>query len=367
MSGFITFQTSGAPSCTGSLRAAPAHGWRGIIAVVAFLGGLRMGSAQTVAEGKTTGLTETEATVSYVSEVPWQWNGEEGNPLELWARKLSMEWARAPGEVEERLANLRPELSWERLAITSRTKKAGAFVVQGYELIESGDAAELDGLLVPSRNGRAAFTEFVILRQRRTRASGDERKFSMLDLWKKQILVDRGGCGELVYRWLDRENRPGTGATSRAREAEYRSATSAAEAVLAVYFGEVDACVVCRSSYTQVLTTNPNGLAARLEEAKVSPPLLKHVIACPRSMPSKRRLELVKNAKEIRMQLADGEWQLTVPKPEDFKELRQLIGDWQKYFGNDKESDPDSAPPTPPASAAQTAVPAEQLQKGECR
>lgn len=356
-----------ATPCAGSLRATSAAGRRGLLGFLVFLCMGTPGRGQVKAATEAAPLTEVEATVAYVSEVPWQWDAEQGNPLEKWARKLSSEWAKAPGDADHHQRNLRPELSWERLAMTARTQKAEAFVVHGYELIENGDAAQLDELLVPSRDRKAAVTEFVILRQRRTRAEGDERKFSMDDLWKKEILVDRGGCGELVYRWLDREIRPETGAIRRDRHADYRSASSAVHAVLAVYFGEVDACVVSRSSYSEVLRTNPKGLAARLEEARVSPPLLKHVIACPRSMSAKRRAEVVKSAEAIRVQLADGAWNLTVPKPDDFKDLRQLIREWEKFYGDGKEGNPENPPSTVPTPAVQTSAPGARISEGRLR
>ena len=296
-------------------------------------------------------------TVAYVSEVPWQWNAGQGNPLEMWARKLSAEWAPEAGEGEERLRNLLPELSWQRLAITARNNAAEAFVVNGYEWIESGAAARLDVLLAPSWEGKTAMAEFVILRQRAPRTSGEKPKFSMDELFEKQILVDRGGCGELVYRWLDREIRVGTGATRREDHAEFRSAANPTQAVLSVYFGEAEACIVSRSSYLEVQRTNPNGLLAKLEEVRKSPPLLKHVIACPHGMTTKRRAEIVKSAAALRLQQPDGLWSLAVPSPDEFKDLRLLIADWQKYFGDSPERFPAGTPIPAPVPAVQKDTP----------
>ena len=191
--------------------------------------------------------------------------------------------------------------------------------------------------------------EFVILRQRTPRTFGENSKFSLDDLFEKQILVDRGGCGELVYRWLDCEIRLGTGATRREDHAEFRSAANPTQAVLSVYFGEAEACIVSRSSYLEVQRTNPNGLLAKLEEVRKSPPLLKHVIACPRGMTAKRRAEIVKSAAAVKLQQPDGVWNLAVPAPDDFKDLRQLIAEWQKYFGDSPEHTPAGTPPPAPA------------------
>lgn len=344
-----------ATPCAGSLRAIPVKGWHRLFTVLTLL---TTETGVIAEEAGAPRLTNVEATVAYVSEVPWQWNGEQGNPLEKWARQLSADWANHQGDGEERLRNLLPELSWKRLAITASSNMAGAFVVHGYEWIENGAAAGLDALLIPSKDGKADMTEFVILRQRTARTGGDRPKFNMEELFEKQILVDRGGCGELVYRWLDREIRPETGTTRREDHADFRSAASPAQAVLSVYFGEADACVVSRSSYVEVQRTNPKGLVAKLEEVRTSPRLLKHVIACPRAMPLKRRAEVVKSAAAVRLQQPDGTCSLTVPKDGDFKELRQLITDWQKLFGEGIAANPGGTPPPGSAPAIRNVTPA---------
>ena len=351
----VSVNLNAAPG-NGSLRAIRVTCRRRVLVLLALLTAGAQGGAQTVPLAESESMTEEEATVAYVSEVPWQWNSEQGNPVEHWARKLAAHWIKKPDNGDERLRNLLPQLSWERLAKTSRNRGAGAFVVHAYEWIERGDDARLDALLVPSRDGRAAMTQFVILRQRRELRTGEERKFSMEDLRRKDILVDRGGCGELVYRWLDCEIKPETGAKHREDHADYRSATGPTEAVLAVYFGEVDACVVSRASYAEVQRTNPRGLAARLEEARISPPLLNYVIACPRDMPGWRRVPLMKSAASVHLLQTDGSWTLTAPHPDDFKSLRHLISDWERYYGDSKEEQPQTTPspdsPARPGAAA---------------
>ena len=291
------------------------------------------------------------AIVAYVSEVPYQWQSESGNPLEWWARKLSSEWAQVPEGTNERLRNLRQELSWERLGRTARKGEAEAFVVHGYEFIEYCDSAELDDLLVPMRDGKAAMTGFVILGQRTLANKRGERKFSMIDLEDQEILVDRGGCGELVYRWLDREIRLETGTRTRDQVAEFRTAPSATEAMLAVYFGDAHACVVTSAAYAEVRRYNPEGITSKLVELRASPLLLQHIVACPRRLETPRRKELIKRAAGIRVVQNDGVWTLAVPKPEDLRSLTQLIREWQGFF-DAPESLADRNSGTAPAEAA---------------
>jgi hypothetical protein len=293
------------------------------------------------------------ATVAYVAEIPYQWQSETGNPLELWARRLSSKWSGGHGSGSERLRNIRAELSWDRLARIARTGKAHAFVVHGYEFIERGEEAHLEALLVPSRDGRAAMTEFIILRQR----AGGGRQFDMHDLKDREILLDRGGCGDLVYRWLDHEIRPGTGDPGRNDLAQFRTASNAAEAILAVYFGDVYACVVSRSAYSEAIKYNPRGLTTKLEEVRSSPPLLQYVIACPKNMPAPRRKELVKGATGIELLNPDGVWTLAPPQADDLKSLTKMIREWQVFFGPPGVDQADvPAPPAPPVVAPVSAT-----------
>lgn len=274
--------------------------------------------------------------VAYVSEVPYQWTGAMGNPLELWARKLSSAWAASYADGGATIANLRPELSWERLEKLSRTGKADAFAIQGYELIERGAAANLEALLVPTKNGKAAMVEFIILRRR------EAEPFRIAKLEKKKIRVDRGGCGELVNRWLDCEIIPETGDSKREYLAEFYSASSAAEAVLDVYFGRIDACVVSREDYQELLQYNPAGLSGQLEEVRASPPFLKHIIACPAGeRRAVRKLALQKSAEDITLTLGHSKYGLAPAKPEDAKTLTVLLNRWRTLTGQAPEGSPD--------------------------
>jgi hypothetical protein len=253
------------------------------------------------------------------------------------------------------------------------------FVIHGYEFIANRDSApsdeKLDSLLVPSLEGKAATTEFVILRRKKPGTQGAPRDFTMRDLYPAEtgapileVLVDRGGCGELVFRWLDCLIVPETGETRRENLADFRSATSAEEAVLAVYFGSVDACVVSKEACSEVMRYNPNGLSAKLEVVRTSPAFLKYVIACPDSMEKARRVALVKDSAGTHQLAGAEDWFLTPPKKDDFKTLDKLQADWNRYVGTKTEkpkpglkllpapaappSVRPSAPAVPPVSAA---------------
>lgn len=295
-------------------------------------------------------------TVSYVSEVPWPADSGEGNPLERWAKKLSADWAAPPSEVDAHLKNLRPELSWGHLKRDALNNVAQVFVIQAYELLEQGQSAGIEALLTPARNGKAANTEFVILRRRE---AADGPRFTMRQLEDQEILVDRGGCGDLVYRWLETEIKPDTGNAHRETFAQFHSAKSPAEAILAVYFREAYACVVTRESCEQVFRTNPRGFNARLEEVRSSPALLKYVVACRKDIPTALRKDIINSAAAVRLEY-EGTWALAVPSGEDWKSLATLVTRWQDLLGDKTPPQPESAPvpsaASGPRSSKQTAA-----------
>jgi hypothetical protein len=207
-------------------------------------------------------------------------------------------------------------------------------------------------------------TEFVILRQKKAATALNGREFTMRDLYPRnapilEVLVDRGGCGELVYRWLDCQIVPETGETRRENLADFRTATSADEAILAVYFGTVDACVVSKESCAEVMHYNPRGLAAKLEVVRTSPPLLRHVIACPSRMEKARRAELIRNTAGVHHVQGMDDWVLSPPRKDDFKTLESLQNDWNRYSGELKgrpKPEPVRPPASPPSAAPVPAV-----------
>jgi len=307
----------------------------------------------------------SQIVVAYVSEVPWPSYAGMANPLERWARQISASWASPASESHARLSNLCPEQSLRQIykdAGKQAERKADVYLVHGYELLEQGTPASLAPLLVPSCNGKAGMAEFVILRRRDAVEGAGGVKFSMNDLRsnkndprsKKNIPVDRAGCGELVYRWLDVELMPVSGDLRRENFAEFRTATNAAEAVLSVYFGEADACVVSREDYAAVLRTNPAGLQSKVEVVYHSPRLLRHVVACRRDMSQELRQELVKHGGSVRMPYQGIVWSLTQPSEEDMKALKTLHEQWQRYF-SDKPG-PGPAPAAPAARPQEAAA-----------
>lgn len=334
---------SGAPS-------AQLRGWL-FVGLAISLGTVMAGDLKAQARIPPRSFVASGVVVSYVSEVPWPAYAGMANPLERWARQLSASWAAPATSSSARLSNLRPELSFRQMLedAGSRTgRKADVYLVHGYELLELGKGAPLQPLLIPSRNGKPSMAEFVILRNRQDPDPGGRQQFSMDELTHKIILVDRGGCGELVYRWLEAEIVRVSGQSKRENFAEFRTATNAMEAVLSVYFGDSDACVVAREDYVGVLRTNPSGLQSRLEEVCHSPQLLRHLVACRSDMEPEFRQQVVHASASVRMPLNGIVWSLAKPSDQDMESLRTLLRQWQRFL---PDGNPAAIPSTPPSPA----------------
>lgn len=311
--------------------------------------------------------------MAYVAEVPYQLNPEIGNPLEIWSRNFGSVLSSPVEQNGERVKNLVPLRSLEAMGKLSRTRTDHLFAIQGYEFVRNRESARMDALLTPALllppgetkenpvgstpvTGAASplrprtasvKTEFIILRQKKP---GQSQKFNMVEFLHSVVLVDRAGCGELVYRWLDCKIAKDTGDGSRENLADFRTAANAEEAILAVYFREVAACVVSREDWEEALRYNPRGLKARLEEADTSPVLLRHVIACPSIMPKVRRQNLTDAGANVRISGDKKDWVLAPLAPDDLKTLEELQREWDSYFGGPgkTEARPDREVPVPP-------------------
>src|SRR5262245_17224297 len=106
--------------------------WSGMAGAV-----LSMGAGKAGAQSPRPGA---DMAMVYVSEVPYQWNSEMGNPLEVWSRKLSAQLALSAEATSERMKNLLPVLTWEKLVNVVRTRRDHLFAIHGYEYISHRDS-----------------------------------------------------------------------------------------------------------------------------------------------------------------------------------------------------------------------------------
>jgi hypothetical protein len=294
--------------------------------------------------------------VHYLSETPYRWEGTAGNPLEAAARSLSSLWGQQDSETTgDRLENIQRQITWFglrdaainghpfRSGTAGMTRQRQVFVIHGYEFCEAQQEARLDPLLVAARDGKPAMAEFVLLC--RTGEHADEgRKFHFSSLRDKEILVDRGNCAELVYRWLDMQTFPETGFRA-GQAASLRTPASAAEAVLSVYFREVEACIVTRESFEEVARHNPASLKSKLQVVRSSEPFIQYAAATSAASfnsPALRR-HYMESANGRLLPMGGGRWTLMPAKAEYFTALHTLTRDWMLKFK------PAARPAVPPA------------------
>jgi ABC transporter, phosphonate, periplasmic substrate-binding protein len=262
--------------------------------------------------------------VGYLAELPVSWRTGMADPLHSIARVLGTAFA-PPFDPEYPLPvdNLSGAASWEELARLIRLGSAegGAelFPMQGYELIQQGMELNLKPLLIASRNG-TSLTHFIILI---SKTSGIQ---NLRDLESRKILVHRDGCGNLVDFWLDSAIAVGTG-KQRKGFARFQTVTQPREAVLPVFFGEVDACVVSLASYRSVALENAAQIPQKLiqlPEAE-SKGLPAQIVACRGDMP----LEVQRRVKETaeRLTWSFGQQTGTLIPVDDaaFDHLRTLL------------------------------------------
>ena len=148
------------------------------------------------------------------------------------------------------------------------------------------------------------------------------------DLEGKTILVLRDGCGDLVDLWLDHVIPLNTGA-QRKKFARYQTVTEPQEAILPVFFGESEACVVSEAAYGAVAAQNPDQFLKRLLKLEVSDSedLPSHVVVCSNSLPLETQSRVIYWAERMTWDFGyqKGGFVAAEAHPEAFANLSGLV------------------------------------------
>lgn len=295
-------------------------------------------------------LPTTHATtlrIGYLAEVPVSWRTGFSDPLRNISRSLGTAFARPvdpeyPTPADE---NLIGAASWEDLSRVIQLGSAEIFPLQGYEFIEQEDNMNLKPLLLATRR-HGWQTRFIILT---TKTSGLTK---LGDLEGRKILIHRDGCGNLVDYWLDSAIAVGTG-KNRKGFARYETVTQPREAVLPVFFGEADACVVSLAAYQSVAVQNQlqitQKMAPFLAESKDLPG---QVIVCNKDLPSDAVTRVRTEGVRLSWDYGEETGGFIVAEELALDNLRDLL--------NSRRHPPSVAPPPrPPAPSAkfQTSAP----------
>ena len=163
----------------------------------------------------------------------------------------------------------------------------------GLGYLRSGDGVPLDPLVVglwgePPR----ATVEYVLLVRR------DLGVEAVGDLRDREVIVGTLDRGQTARMWLDvlllREKLP----ASEGFFAQVEKVDRASQAVLPVYFGQTDACVVRRRSYDTLVELNPQ-LGEELAILATSPPLLLQLMCAASTLDSVIREALIEAAARL--------------------------------------------------------------------
>lgn len=301
------------------------------------------GAQEVVGTGHATTLR-----VGYLAEVPVSWRTGFSDPLRNISRSLATAFLRDadpeyPMPADE---NLIGAASWEDLSRVIQLGGAEVFPLQAYEFVEQEDNMNLKPLLLATRR-HGWQTRFVVLT---TRTSGLTK---LGDLEGRKILIHRDGCGNLVDYWLESAIAIGTG-KNRKGFARYETVTQPREAVLPVFFGEADACVVSLAAYQSVAIQNQvqitQKMAPFLAESKDLP---SQVIACNKDLPADAVARVRAEGVRLAWDYGEENGGFIVAEELALDNLRTLL----KTRRQPPATLPPPRAPAPPAAKYQTAAP----------
>jgi hypothetical protein len=193
------------------------------------------------------------------------------------------------------------------------------FPLHGFELVERARELNLKPLLLATRSGRWE-SRFVLL------VSNTSGIQNLRDLQNRTLLVHRDGCGNLVDYWLDAAIAAGTG-MQRQSFARCQTVTQAREAVLPVFFGEADACVVSVAAYQAVVAQNPVQIPVRLTTLAKSKELPGQVVACRLNLPLEIQRRVIEQARRLSWEFGEEPGALIPVEEVAFDNMRALLAE----------------------------------------
>lgn len=175
-----------------------------------------------------------------------------------------------------------------RLEESTRAGSHDLYGLFAYQYLALEDTDLLRPAMVTEGSQATASTFLLITRRSDGLRSADE-------LSDKQIVIDVGGFGELPLIWLATEvaaNRPDEEGSPARR---YRLVQTPARALLPVYFGKADACVITRSAFRDASLLNPE-ITTRLQICAFSEPLLVSLLAFHQKFPQQTSSQIAERA-----------------------------------------------------------------------
>jgi len=266
------------------------------------------------------------------------------NVLETWVNTVT-----PPGVSEVDVKILSRAEEWQQ------SIRAGAFNLYGlyaYQLLELEKDEELLKPVLSTLEGKSTKSTLLLVSRRADSIRAPE------DLRGKRVLVNTKGLGDLPFMWLITEI--ATIATPEEMEGfcTMTPVDSTARALLPVYFGQVDTCVVTQAEFTKQAELNPE-IFDRLDYTSFkSSPLLVSIFACHRDYDrlkaqrigkeAEKRAKSVESARLVDLIHRSG---LAAYEESDLHSLRDLYNDFNAIFPDTPEADKAIAPDKKRASA----------------
>jgi ABC-type phosphate/phosphonate transport system substrate-binding protein len=205
----------------------------------------------------------------------------------------------------------------------------------GYEFLELGDNVPIEPCFVPERGESVHDREILLVRT-------DRAEETLGDLEHAKVLIGVSHRNRMPLTWLDvvllREGLPRSNVFFSAI-VEVRNAS---HAVLPVFFGQADACVVTRASYETIVELNPQ-VSEVLTAIRMSPEMVIGVLCINSRSLNDRDAGLVRTSlaslhEDVRgaqMLSIFGIDRLTPFEPEYLESTRSLLAEHRLLTGGD--------------------------------
>ena len=152
----------------------------------------------------------------------------------------------------------------DRIVEAVEAEEVDVLAITPVEYLELRDVIDIVPAFVSSVFGSRSFEEVLLVRH-------DAAFDSVVDLHGRRAVVERAGRGVIPVLWLDMLVQQASGGTSQDFFSSVQTAPNVSKAVLPVFFGQADVCVVPYSSFETMVELNPQ-LGRELVVIARSPP-----------------------------------------------------------------------------------------------
>ena len=158
----------------------------------------------------------------------------------------------------------------EAIARAVERTEVDLVILSSVEYFQLRGRVPLVPLVTGSREGNISFEYGLLVR----RGRGLQE---LADLEDRRLIIEIGGWGSIPWMWLDAALLRADLRSGAAFFAEVQEAKKVSQAVLPVFFGRADACVVSMESFATMVELNPQ-LGEALQVLRRSPPFCRGLV-----------------------------------------------------------------------------------------